>query len=238
MKQSPGLLKSNSAGGTTGAVLWKVTPLLANWLTSFPSLLSDLEALHPEATVVELGCGLTGLLGQVLSRRIRRYVLTDQPSIVKHLKANISSPAPLKSRSSATGKKKSTDKNANRHEDNLKMIPLDWETDAAENLNDALTPPGNIDLLILCDCVYNEYLINPLVQTMGDICRLGSRDTKFTVVLIAQQLRSDTIFEMFLAALMKEFEVWRVPDEQIISELASDSGYAVHIAMLKNESWS
>lgn len=236
-QQSPGLLNSNNTGGTTGAVLWKVTPLLASWLSSFPSVLSDLDALHSDSVVVELGCGLTGLIGQVLSRSVRRYILTDQPLIVKHLKANLLDSAPLEKRTGTKSKKKS----ATGKQDVLKVMALDWEEDAATNLKAGLPTDAMIDLLILCDCVYNEHLIKPLVQTCVDTCALGSGDGDGslsgspTVVLVAQQLRSDVIFELFLEAMMDQFEVWRVPEERIAANLAPGSGYAVHLAILKNE---
>ena len=34
-------------------------------------------------------------------------------------------------------------------------------------------------------------------------------------------------------SLMKEFDVWRVPDEAVSPELGSKSGYAVHLAILR-----
>lgn len=234
--QSPGLLHSNSAGGTTGAVLWKVTPRLAAWLASFPSILSDLHALHPGSVVVELGCGLTGLIGQVLSQYVQRYILTDQPSIVRHLKSNLLDESPREKTSGTKSKKKratSTGKHAV-----LEVMALDWEKDAATNLKASLLADANIDLLILCDCVYNEYLVKPLVQTCVDTCRLGSGgdgvgDGNPTVVLVAQQLRSDAILELFLETMIKHFEVWRVPEERIAADLGPNSGYAVHLAILR-----
>jgi hypothetical protein len=233
-QQSPGLLHSNSAGGTTGAVLWKVTPLLAAWLASFPSILSNLHVLHPNSVVVELGCGLTGLIGQVLSQSVQRYILTDQPSIVRHLKSNLLDGS-LREKTAGTKSKKksaiSTGKQAV-----LEVMALDWEKDAATNLKAGLSGDAKIDLLILCDCVYNEYLVKPLVQTCVDTCRLGSGgdgDGNPTVVLVAQQLRSDAILELFLETMIEEFEVWRVPEERIAADLGPNSGYAVHLAILK-----
>lgn len=111
-------------------------------------------------------------------------------------------------------------------------MALDWETDDAEYLNSVIAPQENIDLLILCDCVYNDYLIEPLVQTCVDVCSLRASDSK-TVMLVAQQLRSDSIFEEFLETMMKYFDVWRVPDGSCSRELGPGSGYVVHLAALK-----
>jgi len=232
VRQSPALLTSNRKEGTTGAVLWKITPLLAAWLATLPALLSDLSILHPAATVVELGCGVSGLIGLVLSQVVKRYVLTDQAYVMKYLKENISANA-RESIHPAKATKKGGLKSAMK-EEILKTLPLDWETDSAENLKSVIAPAGSIDLLLLCDCVYNEYLVEPLVQTCVDICRLGSLESVATTVLVAQQLRSDAIFALFLDTLMKHFDVWRVPDEAISRELRSGSGYAVHLAILKH----
>lgn len=237
--QSPGLLNSNNAGGTTGAVLWKVTPLLAAWLASFPSILSDLHTLHSGSVVVELGCGLTGLIGQVLCQSVQRYILTDQPSIVRHLKATLgmlNGPLPEKTKGTKSKKKSTPEKH-----DVLEVMALDWEKDDATNLKAGLSGNAQIDLLLLCDCVYNEYLVKPLVQTCVDACRLGHghRDVDMdvdgspTVVLVAQQLRSNAILELFLETLIEEFYVWRVPEDRIPADLGANSGYAVHLAVLK-----
>ncbi|KAK5453370.1 Ribosomal protein lysine methyltransferase [Exophiala xenobiotica] len=232
LRQSPGLLTSNRKGGTTGAVLWKVTPLLATWLSSFPALLSRIEVLHADATVVELGCGSAGLVGLVLSRRVKRYVLTDQEYVMKYLRENI-----LANMSTSNHHSKPTKRRGKSNppvlEESLKTMPLDWETDSAQNLNSVIAPEESIDLLLLCDCVYNDYLVEPLVQMCADICQLRPSSPKATVVMVAQQLRSDSNFELFLDRLMQEFHVWRTPDESISTELRSTSGYVVHLATLR-----
>lgn len=230
LRQSPGLLASNRERGTTGAVIWKITPLLAAWLSSSPSLLVGM--LHEGAVVVELGCGLAGLIGLVVSQLVRCYVLTDQEYVMKYLKENIAANIRHATEGSKSTKRKNQLKKA-RLEHSLSTMPLDWETDDAENLKAAIPPEASIDLLVLCDCVYNDFLIRPLVSMCADICRLGSSETTTTVVLIAQQLRSDSVFEEFLGTLMNDFDVWRVPDEKISPSLRSGSGYSVHLATLK-----
>ncbi|EXJ77267.1 hypothetical protein A1O3_10425 [Capronia epimyces CBS 606.96] len=234
LRQSPGLLTSNRSGGTTGAVLWKITPLLAAWLSSLPSFLSDIGALGTNAIVAELGCGVSGLVGLVLSRIVKCYILTDQHYVMKYLKENISANT-ASHKSDAKASKKRGNPPKHRSEGILKPIPLDWETDDVEILRAALTPDVSVDLLLLCDCVYNDFLIPPLVQTCVDICHLGSSCGKTTVVLIAQQLRSDSICESFFGTLLKWFDVWRVPDDKVSAELRLGSGYAVHLAVLKEQ---
>ena len=230
LHQSPSLLNAHREGGTTGAVIWKITPLVAAWLSSMPPLLGGY--LHSNAVVVELGCGVTGLMGLVLSRLVKCYILTDQVYIMKYLKDNISANSTV-SRAHKPGpkRKKNTENKETGEADVLRTITLDWEKDSVENLR-AVVPAGSaVDLLLVCDCVYNEYLVQPLIQTCIDVCRLGGSKAT-TVVVVAQQLRTDTVFALFLESLMKEFDVWRVPDEKISVELRLGSGYAVHLATL------
>lgn len=227
LQQSPGLLNSRRQEGTTGAVLWKITPLLATWLASKPPILAGI--LQEGAVVVELGCGIAGLIGLVLSQFVQLYILTDQDYVMKNLTANLAAnaapiPRPKKGmKEMKTGTRKS-----------LKTMSLDWEKDSVQNLSAVIPKGSSIDLVLLCDCVYNEHLVPALVQTCTDICRWRSPGERTTVVLIAQQLRSDTVFEVFMDSLMRDFDVWRVPDDKISADLRPGSGYAVHLATLKH----
>jgi predicted nicotinamide N-methyase len=231
IRQSPTLLNSRRAEGTTGAVLWKVTPLIAAWLGSKPAILADF--LHSNAVIVELGCGVSGLIGLVLCRSVKRYVLTDQEYVMKYLRANIAANSTTIEVSTSGSNRKGGEKGETKG-DNLTALALDWENDSAEILKTVIPENSSIDVVLVCDCVYNEYLIDPLVQTCVDVCRLVASAAATTVVLVAQQLRSDTVTEQFLEALMKEFDVWRVPNEAISTNLGSKSGYVVHLAILRD----
>ncbi|KIV84129.1 hypothetical protein PV11_06102 [Exophiala sideris] len=234
LQQSPGLLNSSRKTGTTGAVLWKITPLLGAWLASSPKLLSDLDVLHPGTTVVELGCGVAGLLGLLLSKLVKCYVLTDQEYVMKYLRENISNNAKAVNYH-ANKSKRSDSRRATSDEGVPKTLALDWEIDRAEHLNSIIAPQDSLDLVVLCDCVYNDFLIKPLVQTCVDVCGLRGPDSH-TIVLIAQQLRTDSVVELFLETMMEHFDVWRVPEERIGPGLGSGSGYVVHLAALKQPS--
>ncbi|ETN43516.1 uncharacterized protein HMPREF1541_02675 [Cyphellophora europaea CBS 101466] len=224
LKQSPGLLNSQRDTGTTGAVLWKITPLVAAWLASSVSALHRAGVLRANSIVVELGCGITGLIGILVAPSISSYVLTDQTYIMKTLRENITANA------STPGEQR---RKGTRHVlARPSTVPLDWETDTPSLDGLGLQTDQMIDLVIVCDCVYNEYLIKPLVVTLEDISRLN-RDGYSTTILIAQQLRSETIFEQFLAALMASFAVWRLRDEDLPENLQMGSGYAVHLALPK-----
>ena len=226
LRQSPGLLNSQRQGGTTGAVLWKITPLVGEWLASLPKVLQDENILDGESTVVELGCGITGLIGIMLAPKISTYILTDQGYVMRALRENIDANNLPRGRQPKNAQAKSL------RESNLKAVALDWETDTPSSEGLGLRQNQSIDLVVVCDCVYNEYLISPLVQTLADICRLGS-PKKPTAVLVAQQLRSETIFEQFLSALLEQFKVCRLQDQALPPSLQGGSGYVMHLALSK-----
>ena len=96
----------------------------------------------------------------------------------------------------------------------------------------------SFDAVIACDCIYNDALIEPLVQTCIDLCRLRKLEdqeeaNRPTVCVVAQQLRSAEVFEGWLKAFYKAFRIWRVPDEGLIDGLRSNSGFAIHIGILR-----
>jgi Lysine methyltransferase len=122
-------------------------------------------------------------------------------------------------------------------ESNIITRALDWETDEVTASITGSQSCQSFDAVIACDCIYNDALIEPLVQTCVDACRLGSTETgdgqKPTACIVAQQLRSAEVFESWLKAFCRSFRVWRVPDEQLIDGLKSNSGFVIHIGILK-----
>ncbi|PWY74571.1 hypothetical protein BO94DRAFT_500072 [Aspergillus sclerotioniger CBS 115572] len=282
--QSPTLLSSSRAGGTTGAVLWKITPLISTWLTNTtknpnPNPLWTHSLLTPTSTVVELGCGISGLIALSLSPKINHYIATDQEYVQRLFRQNLDENSTASSTSTGT-KSKGTDKASRRNNNNSKQsirnqdagkgnvtfTSLDWELDVAGSLKESLglvsplsgtTGYGGeeeeeedkgFDLVISCDCIYNEALVAPFVRTCADLCRLrpvytddsdgnnmgGDRGgRKPTVCVIAQQQRSPEVFEAWLQETMRVFRVWRVSDEVLGEKLKSGSGYLVHVLLLK-----
>lgn len=215
--------------GTTGAVLWKITPLIAEWLTTSPEWLKDAEILTPQSIVVELGCGIIGLLGIILAEQVGHYVLTDQEYVMKFLRENVEEVSKPSHRIRGTVGKKQ-----HAVPPNLTLKSLDWELDSPGLVVNHIPGAEHVDLVIVCDCVYNEHLVKPLVQTLNDIAQIGP-GTSRTTIMIAQQLRSDIVFESFLEALLQLFNVWRVPDSSLPEYLQSKSGFVVHLARLKQE---
>jgi SAM-dependent methyltransferase len=180
-------------------------------------MLTTTGFLHEKAHVLELGCGVAGLLAMTVAPLVGTYFATDTSSIAnsKTLRENLAENSPEK-------------------KSNIVVRTLDWESDSVARLYDelALPPDRQIDLVVACDCIYNDALIAPFVDTCADICRLA-RDTP-TLCLVAQQLRSPDVFEQWLAAFHAKFRTWRVPRDMIGSALSDDSGFAVHIGLLRS----
>lgn len=235
--QSPGLLSSKRREGTTGAVVWKITPAFADWIASEGNILFNSGPLHSHAVILELGCGVSGILASLLAPKIGRYIATDQGYVFKLLRENLLANAPQPKIRGKSGGKRAEVKGATVDADtNIDILALDWETDSASSLSSYLPPELGIDLVIACDCIYNEALIEPFVNTCADICRLRQNPEfsgKHAVCVIAQQLRSDVVFEAWLSSFHRLFHVWRMPDAVLNQNLQSGRGFVVHAGILR-----
>ncbi|KAJ3553057.1 hypothetical protein NPX13_g10971 [Xylaria arbuscula] len=245
--QSPTIL--NRPGSTTGAVIWKITPLVASWLSSPNNLLWKTGALLPSSSVLELGCGISGLVGLAVSPLVSRYVLTDQTYVARLVEKNLEENLIVQQKSAKKrkGKPSGGADGGSTNPTKICFKPLDWELD---EVTPSLTGSSNttsFDAVIACDCIYNETLIAPLVQTCADACGLRNRssnnnnneetqDTATTPVLciVAQQLRDPEIFEGWIKEFNKHFRVWRVPEEMLSQELRANTGFVVHIGVLRD----
>ncbi|KAI0597841.1 hypothetical protein F4775DRAFT_221746 [Biscogniauxia sp. FL1348] len=236
--QSPTIL--NRPGSTTGAVVWKITPLVAEWLASSDNLLWKSGALSSSSGVLELGCGISGLVGLVLAPLVARYTLTDQSYVSrlveKNLEENIAvstqKPASLKR---SRGKATTAQQNSST---NLRFTPLDWELDEVTPSLTGTENARSFDAVIACDCIYNDTLISPLVQTCVDACELRSCDKdagdKPALCIVAQQLRDPEIFEGWIKEFNRHFRTWRVPEDALSERLRANTGFVVHIGILRD----
>lgn len=179
--------------------------------------------------------------------------------------AKLHSPSPLRNtRARNQAENNNNNKSADPGTGNITFVPLDWETDSSATLkrptagsprryrhrsSDPSSPPedGNdhgFDLVLACDCIYNEALVAPFLSTCADICRLRpampfseneSARRRPTVCIIAQQLRSHDVFEEWVREALVDFRVWRVDDGVLGKKLGSGSGYAVHALLLRGD---
>ncbi|KAJ6444371.1 3-isopropylmalate dehydratase [Purpureocillium lavendulum] len=182
--QSPSVLASSRAGGTTGAVLWRVTPLFASWLaTPLAQGNPILSLLRPRPSVVELGCGISPLCALALRPLVSSYLLTDQPYVQRLITQNLAANPPPRVPTSSAQKPPSASSSRRAHRGggggagaaeqygDVRFRPLDWETDQVTA--DLASPHGGcFDALVACDCVYNYALVEPFVQTCADVCAL------------------------------------------------------------------
>lgn len=221
--------------------MWKITPLFATWITTTSNLLFKYGILDTNSTVLELGCGISGIIGLSLGPLVGSYTLTDQDYVSRLLNQNLEENRHT-AMSGSRGRKSSTKprKGAGRGEvipttTNVVQRSLDWETDEVTSSLTG-TEKKSFDVVIACDCIYNDALIKPLVQTSIDACRLRLADEDEenpSICLVAQQLRSAEVFEEWLKEFHKTFRVWRIPDEELIDGLKTDSGFVVHIGILR-----
>ncbi|KAJ3951571.1 Ribosomal protein lysine methyltransferase [Colletotrichum tropicale] len=250
--QSPTVLSSTRAGGTTGAVLWKITPLFATYLSSPTSPFNCI--FTPTSTVLELGCGISPLTALLLAPRISRYILTDQPYVSRMIHQNLEA-NPLPSSSTAakpsSRRKKTTSttttNTASSGLGSIQFTSLDWELDTPTPSLTGSPSTRSFNAVVCCDCIYNEALVDPLVSTTADLARLRLRiqeeeeetDTEEAersepcVCIVAQQLRSPDVFEVWAKSFHKQFRMWRVPDELLPEGLRIESGFVVHVGILR-----
>ncbi|PLB33102.1 uncharacterized protein BDW47DRAFT_130235, partial [Aspergillus candidus] len=261
--------------------LWKITPLIAEWLsTSTKNPLWTNSILDHTSTVLELGCGISSLLALTLAPSIRHYVATDQEYVRRLLRENLDENAPSSSSSPSSSSPRIGSKGRQRRQkqlpqqqqrsptSNITFAALDWETDIPASLKQSLelSPRSTgdeenedgdeedqgFDVLLSCDCIYNEALIAPFVRTCADFCRLrptytpdedqdqqknqqSKRKRKPTVCIVAQQQRMPDVFETWLRETMRVFRVWRVADEVMGGKLGVGSGYLVHVLVLRDD---
>jgi hypothetical protein len=183
------------------------------------------------------------VIGMTLGLLVQLYILTDQEYVLKLLNRNLLENMPSTSVSTSKGRKSKLrpqkESATGKLSSNITAQALDWETDEVSSVVAGLEDDKrSFDAIIVCDCIYNETLIPPLVQTCADACQLRrtqieDTDPEPTVCIIAQQLRSPEVFESWLKAFHKVFRVWRFLDEQLTKELASDSGFVIHVGVLR-----
>lgn len=134
----------------------------------FPPASPLLDATRlASARVLELGAG-TGVLAALMAPLCGDYVATDRAENLRLVQRNVSANAPKAGSSSSSSSKAAT------------VAPLDWAEVAAEAGRKAksgaryVPPESDTDLVIAVDCIYNESLVAPLVDTLAALCARGA----------------------------------------------------------------
>lgn len=235
LSQSPGVLQSARGGGTTGAAVWKSSVLLAEWMAWPYNPLFTTDAIE---SIIELGSGISGLVPLIVSSKVAKVAATDQAYVMKALQANITAntAGPVSKQKRKSGRNNNSDQK--EQQSNIETFALDWENDDVASVLCANGLEAGVNLVVACDCVYNYALIDPLVQTCEDICKMRLHEDEPppgqpTMCVIAQQLRQPEVFEEWLERFHRSFRVWRIPDDLLSVGLKAGSGFVVHVGVLK-----
>ncbi|KAH6612137.1 hypothetical protein C7974DRAFT_407103 [Boeremia exigua] len=227
IQQSRGLLTSDRKAGTTGAVVWAVTPRFAEWIASPTNIFFTSGLLSSSSTCIELGSGISGIVALTLGAKIAKLIATDQDYAMKLLRQNISSnleaffPAAKKG-----GKSRRKPQPSTPHSDRITTEILDWEEDSVDHLQP-------VNLIVACDCIYNEALVEPLNTTCASICKLNTDADTPTLCIVAQQLRSPDVFELWIKSFDRLFHTWQLPDRYLTADLRENSGFVVHVGIVR-----
>lgn len=153
-------------------------------------------------SVLEMGsgCGLVGIVLHQLGAR--RVILTDQSRAMKLLNKNMQN-------------------NQTKGGGEIFATEYRW----GEPVEDLRIIQEPIDLVVASDCVYHEEIAPLLVKSMADLCKDQERPV---VGLIGQELRSDLVHQTFLEALLRHFQVHRIPLGK-----QSDGYYTLYLVKLK-----
>ncbi|KAJ1944806.1 hypothetical protein FBU59_002500 [Linderina macrospora] len=208
----------NSELGQTGAVVWDSGLVMSQFFVDQQaSGRWDLSQVN----AVELGSGC-GLVGLVLHRLgARRVVLTDQPRMMKLLQKNVDQCT----RQSATPHAKSKSKAG------APGVVYATEYLWGHPPTDLRVLQEDVDAIVVSDCVFNENVASLLAATLVDACRRARDDASTShpvVVVIGQELRSDIVHQEFVAQLLENFVLYRVP-----VAAHADGYHTLYVAWLK-----
>ncbi|WVQ75342.1 hypothetical protein IAR50_004961 [Cryptococcus sp. DSM 104548] len=188
--------------GDTGSVLWRSSLHLARHVLShhlfYPqNPLLDTDRLS-SANVLELGCG-TGLLPILLSQLCGQYIASDRHENLKLVQRNLQSNGiPVSSSSSTPAVSENLgvkNKSSNDVKKEVVLEEVDWvEVSRSQGRYRSLDDTREYDLILAVDCIYNEHLIQPLIDTFAQYCQPGGR----TMVWVVVELRSADVIGIFL----------------------------------------
>lgn len=225
IRQSPGILQSKRGGGTTGAVVWRSSVEFAEWLASLDNSLFKNCILDSNSVVLELGSGISGHVASTLSARVDKVIATDQQYVLNLLRENINA-----NRLKAKGKRSAR---TSIKESDVEVLALDWETDEVPTFLRSHGLDTGVDAVVVCDCIFNYALIDPLLQTCKDINKVrettrSDSGTEFrsTIYIFAQQLRQPDVFEQWLEAFTKAYRLWRLPS-------IGSNGLVIHVGIVR-----
>lgn len=209
---------------STGYVCWETALYLTDWI------LLDKNCpirLNSDMIVVELGSGVGSILVSQFGPQVKKYVATDQKPILKLLKKNfVNNVRGEYTSETCDGGSNSRDKSYSRRSKSdaavIEFVECDWEyveygvSTIREVIGDA-----EIDLVIACDTIYNEYLIPHFIRSLKLL--MGTN----TAVVVGLQVRDEVLMEIFAEKIFEEdFRLFYVRNEYLSLQLLQ--GYVVY----------
>ncbi|SCV05330.1 LANO_0H05116g1_1 [Lachancea nothofagi CBS 11611] len=241
LSQSLSALNSSqdNSNSTTGYVVWTTTPFFLQWLLyseagriftiggsidcedepssstcEIPAMFSSSSIEIEDQQfhqVIELGCGVCGILGIALGNYVDKYVYTDQKALLNRLKNNIAhniDELRLRNVTSTTLGFDSRRKTPLQIQ--IDVLSLDWETfNANPTKIDSLLKPNrtaNVSIVSM-DVVYNEYLIEPYLKTLSSLLEYYERMGHVPNALLGIQLRDQDVVERFLECAIIDYHL-------------------------------
>lgn len=128
--------------------------------------------LFADAEVLELGGG-TGVLSSLLAPCVRSWTVTDISDLLPLIQKNI---------------EKTSQRLASS---DVRLAELDWTWSSQQYERNAKSlAQRDFDLVIAVDCLFNEALVQPFVNTLNRI--------KSKYVIVISELRSADVLQLFL----------------------------------------
>ena len=177
-----------------GAVVWEASVIFAKYL-EHGSDKSLLQTKCKGKTVIELGCG-PGLGGLSLMLSGCAVCFTDLSSVIEAVaRPNVHRAYRCLTSQGANG---------------LELIqpnifPLDWTDKAGISTIKKCIQTNGFDIVLMCDCVFSEFLVPDLVRNIEESCLPQS------IVYCVHEIRDTDANDAFLTALSKSFTLKKVP---------------------------
>lgn len=213
---------------------------------TIPSMYSSTSARQESVGILELGTGISPLMASVLCNHVSAYVCTDQRGILNRLKYNLKENLSQITRrqciSATLGIESEIESAAPENDDGeemyrtrrkpmvqLEVQELDWEKFDAKTPHpylDQLSSSCGTVYILAMDVIYNEYLIDPFLNTLSALRNYFSENNITVSCLVGVHLRSQDIVTQFLEQAVIEHEL---PVQYIHSTTIEESRYALYL---------
>lgn len=174
-----------------GTRVWRASIVALQYLEeqNNNSSSSDTKIVHPESTVLELGCGL-GVPGILLHKLFDcNVVLTDMDVLVEQLRQNLVN-------------------NGLTNDQKIQAQPLDWSVKGLEELFQA-TQLQKFDIVLNCDCIY-EPLYGDSWKMLLKVQEALLNANPETYMLTSVERRKFDCIELYLQGLEDSSVVSRI----------------------------